>query len=82
VSITIGKPFKGGVIGGIAPVQSDYGAVNVDPQTGAGASGGSIKAIDTLAAFGMTMLASIGADPSPITSPQSSGAVIEAALAS
>ena len=82
VSLTIGKPFKGGVIGGVAPVQGDYGAVNVDPQTGAGSSGGSIKAIDTLAAFGMTLLASIGADPSTITSPQSSGAVVEAALAS
>jgi hypothetical protein len=82
VSITIGKPFKGGVIGGIAPVQSDYGAVNVNPQTGAGSAGGSIKAIDTLAAFGMTMLASIGADPTVITSPQSSAAVVTAALAS
>jgi hypothetical protein len=82
VSITIGKGFKGGVIGGVAPVQNDYGAVNVDPRTGAGSSGGSIAAIDTLAAFGMTMLASVGADPSAITSPQASGAVIEAALAS
>jgi hypothetical protein len=82
VSITIGKPFKGGVIGGIAPVKSDYGAVNVDPQTGAGSSSGSIKAIDTLAAFGMTMLASIGADPTVITAPQSSAAVVKAALAS
>lgn len=82
VSITIGKPFKGGVIGGIAPVQNDYGAVNVDPQTGAGSSSGSIKAIDTLAAFGMTMLASVGADPTVITAPQSSAAVVKAALAS
>jgi hypothetical protein len=82
VSITIGKAFKGGVIGGVAPVQNDYGAVSVDPRTGAGSVGGSIQAIDTLAAFGMTMLASVGADPTAITSPQSSGAVVEAALAS
>jgi hypothetical protein len=82
VSITIGKPFKGGVIGGVAPVQGDYGALDVNPQSGAGAAGGSIKAVDTLAAFGMTMLASIGADPTAITSPQSSAAVVEAALAS
>ena len=82
VSITIGKPFKGGIIGGVAPVQSDYGAVNVNPQTGAGSSGGSIQAVDTLAAFGMTMLASIGADPTVITAPQSTGAVVKAALAS
>jgi len=82
VSITIGKPFKGGVIGGVAPVQGDYGALNVNPQTGAGSAGGSIKAVDTLAAFGMTMLASVGADPTAITYPESSAAVVAAALAS
>jgi hypothetical protein len=82
VSLSIGKPFKGGVIGGVAPVQSDYGAVNVNPQTGAGGAGGSIQAVDTLAAFGMTMLASVGADPTVIVSPSSSGAVVQAALSS
>ncbi len=82
VSISIGKPFKGAVIGAVAPVQKDYGALNIDPQTGAGSSGASIKALDTLASFGMTMLASIGADPSVIVSPTSSAAVIHAALSS
>jgi hypothetical protein len=82
VSITIGKPFKGGVVGGVAPVQNDYGAVSVDPQTGGGSTSGRIQAVDTLAAFGMTMLSAIGADPTVITSPQSSGAVVQAALAS
>jgi hypothetical protein len=81
VSISIGKPFKGGVVGGVTPVLGDYGALNVDPQTGAGSSGGSIKAVDTLAAFGMTMLSAIGADPTVIVSPSSSGAVVEGALA-
>jgi hypothetical protein len=82
VSITIGKPFKGGVVGGVAPLQGDYGALNVNAQTGAGSTGGSIQAIDTLAAFGMTMLASIGADPKALVSPNSSGAVVQAALSS
>jgi hypothetical protein len=82
VSITIGKPFKGGVVGGVAPVQTDYGAVNIDSKSGSGTPGGDIKAVDTLAAFGMTMLASVGADPSVITSPAGSGAVIQGALAS
>jgi hypothetical protein len=63
-------------------VQGDYGALGVDPQTGAGSTGGSIKAIDTLAAFGMTMLASMGADPMVIVSPSSTGAVVQGALAS
>ena len=82
VSITIGKPFKGGVIGGVAPVQNDYGAVNIDPRTGAGSPSGSIQAVDSLAAFGMTMLSAIGADPTVIRAPQSTGTIIEAALAS
>src|SRR5262249_53452143 len=30
VSITIGTPFRGGVVGGVAPVQGDYGAVAID----------------------------------------------------
>jgi hypothetical protein len=82
VSIAIGKPFKGGVVGAVAPVQSDYGAVNIDPATGAGTASGSIKAVDTLASFGMTMLAAVGADPTVITAPANSGAVIQGAFAS
>ncbi len=81
VSITIGKPFKGGVIGAVAPVQNDYGALDIDSKTGVGASGGDVKAVDTLAAFGQTMLAAVGADPSSITSPSGTGKVITAALA-
>jgi hypothetical protein len=82
VSITIGRPFKGGVIGAVAPVQNDYGAVNIDSKSGAGTPGGDIKAVDTLASFGMTMLAAVGADPTVITSPGNSGAVIQGAFAS
>ena len=82
MSISIGKPFKGGVIGGVTPVLNDYGALNIDPQTGAGSAGGSIQAVDTLAAFGMTMLAAVGADPTVIVSPKSSGAVVQGALSS
>ncbi len=82
VSISIGKPFKGGVVGGVTPVLNDYGALNIDPQTGAGSAGGSIQAVDTLAAFGMTMLAAVGADPTVIVSPKSSGAVVQGALSS
>ncbi len=81
VSITIGKPFRGGVIGGIAPAGTDYGALGIDPQSGAGAPGGAIQALDTLSAFGMTALAAIGADPTVLTSPNSSARVVQAALA-
>jgi hypothetical protein len=81
VSITIGKPFKGGVIGAVGPVAPDYGALPIDSNSGAGTSGGDIKAVDTLASFGQTMLAAIGADPSGITSPSNTGKIVKAALA-
>jgi Protein of unknown function (DUF1501) len=48
VSITIGKPFKGGVIGGVGPVQKDYGALAIDSKTGEGSSSGDIAPRDTL----------------------------------
>ncbi|HEY3821155.1 MAG TPA: hypothetical protein VGL81_28515 [Polyangiaceae bacterium] len=84
VSITIGKPFKGGVIGAVGPVSPDYGALPIDSGSGAGTSGGDVKAVDTLAAYGQTMLAAVGADPTvvnSITSPAGSGKVITGALA-
>jgi len=81
VSITIGQPFRGGVVGGVTPVAPDYGALPIDSKSGAGSTGGDIKALDTLAAFGQTVLAAIGADPTAITSPASTGTVITSALA-
>jgi hypothetical protein len=80
VSITIGKPFVGGVVGGVGPVGQDYGAQPVDSMTGAGSSSGDIKAVDTLAAFGQTMLAAIGSDPTVIA-PNTTAKVVAAALA-
>jgi hypothetical protein len=81
VSITIGNAFRGGVIGAVGPVAPDYGALPIDSKSGAGSPSGDVKAVDTLAAFGKTVLASIGADPSAITSPASTGTVIAPALA-
>jgi Protein of unknown function (DUF1501) len=82
VSITIGKPFRGTVIGGVGPVDKDFGAMPVDSKSGAASASGDIRAIDTLAAFGQTVLAAVGADPSIITSPNGTGKVTSAALAS
>lgn len=66
VSVCIGAPFKGGVIGGCGPLGTDFGCLNIDPASGAGLpSSGStgIAATDALGAFGMTMLAAVGGDP-------------------
>ena len=81
VSITIGKPWKGGVIGGVAPVAGDYGAVAINSTTGAGGSGGDIAAGDTLASFGKTALAAVGVDDSAISASITGGKVVSAALA-
>ena len=81
VSIAIGKPFKGAVVGGVAPVGSDYGATPINSKTGAGGSGGDIQAIDTLSAFAMTMLSAVGGDPTVLTSPTATAKVISSVLA-
>jgi hypothetical protein len=81
VSICVGKPFRGGVIGGVAPVGTDYGALPIDSASGSGSPGGDVHAADTLAAFGQTMLAAVGADPSVIVSPGGTARVVSVALA-
>ncbi len=81
VSIAIGKPWKGGVIGGVAPVASDYGAVAFNSMTGAGGPGGDVTPGDTLTSFGKTALAAVGVDPAVITASIATGKVVPAALA-
>ena len=81
VSIVIGKPFRGGVVGGVAPVQTDYGATAIDSKTGQGGASGDVHAVDTLAAFGRTMLAAVGVDAASIASDIPMGTAIPAVLA-
>ncbi|HEX8112295.1 MAG TPA: hypothetical protein VF516_31395 [Kofleriaceae bacterium] len=81
VSITIGKPFKPGVIGGVVPVASDYGAMAIDSKTGVGVAGGDIDAGSTLASFGKTALAAVGVDSATIDTLISTGKVVPGALA-
>lgn len=79
VSLVIGKPFRGGVIGGVAPTKTDYGALPVDANTGL--PGGDIRPNDSLAAFGQTMVAALGGDASAIASPSGTANVVRAAIA-
>ena len=81
VSITIGKPFRGGVIGGIGPVGTDYGALAIDSKSGKGVAGGDITPVATLPSFAKTTLAAIGVDPAVIAYAVTSGTVISPALA-
>jgi hypothetical protein len=80
VSFTIGKPFRGGIIGGVGPAGSDYGALAIDSKTGAASSSGDITPTGSLAAFGQTMLAAVGVSPAMIASDISTGMVVAGAL--
>jgi hypothetical protein len=80
VSVVIGKPFRAGVVGGVAPVGNDYGAQPIDSKTGAGTASGDIAAGSTLATFAQTMLAGAGAPAAAIPSLITSGQVLSAAL--
>lgn len=80
LSIAIGKPFAGGVIGGIAKVGKDYGALPIDSASGAGSSAGDISAASTLASFGKTALAAVGTPDTQIDTLITRGSVIRGAL--
>ena len=78
VAVTIGKPFKGGVMGGCGPVAHDYGATGINAASGASSSSSAdILPVETLGAFAQTMLSAVGGDPTVITT----GQVVTAALA-
>jgi Protein of unknown function (DUF1501) len=81
VSFTIGKPFKGGVIGGVTPMMGDYGCLPIDSKTGLGSTSGDVQPIASLASYGQTLLAAVGVDPSVITTQIPAGAIIQGALA-
>jgi hypothetical protein len=80
VSLTIGKPFAGGVIGAVGPVDKDYGALPIDSKTGKGAAGGDISAVATLPSFGRTLLSAVGVDKATLDAEILGGTIIGAAL--
>jgi hypothetical protein len=81
VSIMIGKPFKGCVLGGVTPVTPDYGALPINSKTGAGDLNGDIPASATLASFAKTVLTGLGVDAATVNAQITSGTVIGPALA-
>ncbi len=81
VSLTIGKPFGGGVIGGLTPVGSDFGATAIDAATGKMSMTGDIKAVDTLASFGKTALKAFGVADAQVATDVPTGKVIAGAIA-
>ncbi|MGE5185206.1 MAG: hypothetical protein ACM31C_24220, partial [Acidobacteriota bacterium] len=82
VSLTIGKPFAGGIVGGLGAVGGDFGALAINSQSGAGSPSGDIAPTDTLASFGKTVMTAVGVDPAVTSSTIVSGKVVKAAIAS
>ncbi len=80
VSIAIGKPFRPGVVGGVAPVDGDYGAVGIDSASGTASASGDVSPIDSLASFGKTVMAAVGVDQAAIDAAIPAGKVIRGML--
>jgi hypothetical protein len=80
VSVTIGKPFAGGVIGAVGPVGKDYGALPIDSKTGKGGMGGDVQPASSLSSYGRTLLQAVGVDKTSVDSEIIGGSVISAAL--
>jgi ABC-type sugar transport system substrate-binding protein len=80
VSLTIGKPIRGGVVGGLQPVAKDYGATAIDSKTGKSSASGDISAADSLASYGQTLLAAVGVDPALIAGQINAGKVVSGVL--
>ena len=57
-------------------------ALPIVSTTGQGSASGDIPAVQTLGAFGQTMLAAVGVQPSVITQEITSGSVVTGALTS
>jgi hypothetical protein len=82
VAVMIGKNFQGGVIGGVTPLGSDFGALAIDSQTGQGMTGGDINLANSLPAMGKTLGAGLGVSTTALNSGITGGAIVNAALSS
>lgn len=78
--VLIGRPFRGGVIGGLAPGEGDFCALPIDSQTGRGDPSGDIAAADTLVAFGRTLARGVGMPDDVATQVLPPGRWVRAAL--
>ena len=83
VTVLIGRPFKGGVVGGLEAANSDYRAMSINSQSGAGVAGGAgdIPFSDTLASLGKTLAAGCGVDRGFIDQNIRRGKLVAGALA-
>ncbi len=81
VGIMIGKGVRGSVVGGLEPRGKDYGAMNIDSESGAGGKGGDIGFESTMASYGKTLGATLGIGEEVLDEEILTGKVVRAALA-
>ncbi|HEY1958989.1 MAG TPA: hypothetical protein VGH28_25425 [Polyangiaceae bacterium] len=81
LSLAVGKPFKGMVVGGVGPVGGDYGCTDLDSSTGASKAGADVKAIDTMTSFAKSVMTALGGDPATIDKQITGGSVVTGMLA-
>jgi hypothetical protein len=78
--LLIGKPFRGGVIGGIGPGEGDFCALPIDSQTGRADGSGDIPASESLIAFARTLARGVGLPEAVVSQSFPAGKLVRAAL--
>ena len=83
VAVLIGKPFKGGVVGGVEPADGDYRATSIDAASGGAVAGGSgnVPFSETLSAMGKSLGAACGISGADLDLNIRGGKVVAGALA-
>ncbi len=83
VAVLIGKPFKGGVVGGVEPASGDYRATSIDAASGSAVAGGSgdVPFSETLSARGKTLGAGCGVSSTFLDASIRGGKVVAGAFA-
>lgn len=81
-TVLIGKPFRGGVIGGVIPQEGDFVASAVDAKTGAADAAGDIPFAQTLASVGKTLGRGLGLPKQLVEDQLGAGKIVSAALLS
>ncbi len=89
LTMIVGRNVKGGVIGGVTPMNGDYGALNINSKTGAGEASGDIALTDSLSSVGKTLGVALGIPQSVVDATvvhpsrgAPAGTLIQAAIAS
>ncbi len=83
MALLMGAPFQGSVIGGIEPVETDFGAMSISSATGAGVpnGGGDIPLQQTLQSMALTFGTGVGVDATFLAQNVNGGTVVKPALA-